>query len=145
MSTPLIVREFSLTRDFRKIRWGATLWYNILRAIAAGLIIGILMFMFPKQQGDQMTALSGPFIWPIAYLFFFLPFGMFLGVVGQFIPVVNLVGMFVALMAVTVGDPLVCIIHKFWPKAVPVAAPPLFSFSLINWVLDTDTEISIAN
>lgn len=144
MSRPVIINEFSLTRDFRSIKWGATLWYNLVRSISAGLILGILMFMFPQQQGDQATALAGPFVWPFAYLFFFLPFGMFMNVVGQFIPVANLVTLFVALIAVTIGDPIVCILHKFFPRLVPVAAPPLFSLALIQWVLDTDTEISIA-
>lgn len=143
MSTPVLVHEFSITRDFRSIRWGATLWYNLIRSMAAGLVLGVLI-SFSGQQGAVGTAFGTPFIWPIIYLICLLPFGMIFGVVGQFVPIANLFTLFVALLAVTIGDPIVCILHKFFPKLVPVAAPSLFSFSLIQWVVDTENEFSIA-
>lgn len=144
MSIPVIIHEFSLTRDFRKIKWGATIWYNLLRSMSAGLVLGILMLIFPQQQGDQAAAFAGPIVWPFAYLFFFLPFGMILSLTARFVPFVNIFTLFMALIAVTLGDPIVCVIHRLFPRFVPVAEPSLFSFDLTQWVLDTNTVISVA-
>ena len=141
MSTPIILRDFHFTRDFRHIKWGATLWYNLLRSVCAGLVLGILMFIFP--QGDEgSTPFAAPLIWPIAYLFIFLPMGIVLSFLRD-IPFVGLFAGFCALIAVGIGDPIVCILHKLSPKIVLVESPPLFSFNLIFWLLDAP-EITIA-
>lgn len=142
MSTPLILRDFQFTRDFRQIKWGATLWYNLLRSMSAGLVLGILMFLFPQSEGDRMTALAAPLVWPFAYFFMFLPMGIVFSVLRG-LPFVGLIAMFFALIAVSIGDPIICILHKFFPRLVPVASPPLFSFFLVFWVLDAP-EFSIA-
>lgn len=144
MSTPVILHEFKISRDFRHIKWGATLWYNLLRTICAGIVFAILMFFFPQSEGDRAAGLMMPLVMPLAYAILFLPFGMLFSLIGQFFPVANLVSALMALVAVAAGDPIVCIIHKLFPKAVPVAAPPIFSLSLISWVLDAP-EYSIAS
>ena len=143
MSTPVILREFRFTRDFRQIQWKATIWYNLLRAACAGLVIGILMFIFPQSAGDRTTALAAPFIWPIAYVIVFLPMGIIFSLLRS-IPFVGLIAAFFALVAVAIGDPIVCILHKIFPNIVPVASPPLFSLYLVFWVLSAP-EISVSN
>jgi hypothetical protein len=140
MSSPLILRDFQITRDFRQIKWGATLWYNLLRSVSAGIIIGVFLAYSEK---DPMTGLTAPLIWPLLYLTVFLPLGIVLSFLGR-IPFVGLFAAFIALIAVSIGDPVVCILHKFFPKIVPVAAPPVFSFFIIFWVLDAP-ELSIAD
>ena len=142
MSTPLIVREFQFARDFRKIQWGATLWYNLMRAACAGLVLGILMFFFPQSEADRFTGLAAPLFWPVAYLIMFLPMGVVFSVLRE-LPFVGLLAAFFFFFSVAVGDPLVCLIHKLAPKLVPVDAPPLFSLSLVFWVLDAP-EFSVA-
>ena len=49
---------------------------------------------------------------------------------------VGLFGLFIVLIAVALGDPIVCIVKKCFPRVVPVEAPPLFSFQIMIWVLD---------
>ena len=142
MSTPIILRDFSFTRDFRKINWGPTIWYNLLRAVCAGLILGILMFIFPQGTSDRFTAIAAPLVWPIAYLIIFLPMGIVFSILRS-LPFVGLLAAFFSIVAVAIGDPIVCILHKLLPKLVPVESPPIFSFNLIFWVLDAP-EISIA-
>jgi len=143
MSTPIILRDFKFTRDFRQIQWGPTLQYNLLRSACAGLVLGILMFIFPQSQGDRLTALAAPFVWPFGYLFMFLPMGLVFSLLRG-VPFVGLLAAFFAIVAVSIGDPIVCILHKFVPKLVPVDSPPLFSVYLIFWVLNAP-EISVAD
>lgn len=142
MSTPIILRDFSFTRDFRKINWVPTIWYNLLRAVCAGLIIGVLMLIIPQGTEDRFTALAAPLVWPIAYLIIFLPMGIVFSILGS-LPFVGLLAAFFSIVAVAIGDPIVCVLHKLVPKLVPVESPPIFSLNLIFWVLDAP-EISIA-
>ncbi|HMO52365.1 MAG TPA: hypothetical protein PKA21_14695 [Kiritimatiellia bacterium] len=142
MSTPIILRDFSFFRDFRQIQWGATLWYNLLRSACAGLVLGILMFIFPEAAGDRTSALTTPFIWPIAYVILFLPMGIIFSLLRN-LPFVGLIAAFFALIAVAIGDPIVCILHKIFPKIVPVESPPLFSLYIVFWVLNAP-EVSVA-
>jgi hypothetical protein len=141
MSTPIILREFSFTRDFRKIDWGPTIWYNLLRAGCAGLMLGILMFIFPQGTHDRFTAIAAPLVWPILYLVVFLPMGVAFSVLRN-LPFVGLLAPFFAFMAVAIGDPILCVLHKIIPRIVPVESTPIFSLNLIFWVLDAP-EISI--
>lgn len=142
MSIPIILRGFQFSRDFRQIKWGATLWYNLLRAASAGVVLGVLIFLFPHREDARISALVLPFVWPIAYLVMFLPMGVVFAV-WRSLPFVDLLAAFFALIAVAIGDPLVCILHKIQPKLVPVESPALFSFYLIFWVLDAP-EIILA-
>lgn len=142
MSTPIILRDFRLTRDFREIQWGATIWYNLLRAACAGLVVGVLMFIFPQSMGDRTTALAIPFVWPIAYLIIFLPAGIVFSLL-QALPFIGLLAALFAFVAVGIGDPIASILHKLRPQIVPVESPPLFSLHLIFWVLAAP-EISLA-
>ncbi|HQQ61267.1 MAG: hypothetical protein KBC66_00105 [Kiritimatiellae bacterium] len=142
MSTPIILRDFKFTRDFRQIRWGATLGYNLLRSLCAGIVIGVIMLVFPQAPDERMTAVFAPLIWPIGYICMFLPLGLVCSLLRG-LPFVGIIAAFFSIIAVSLGDPLVCLIHKIFPKAVPVDAPPLFSLYLIFWVLDAP-EISLA-
>ena len=100
------------------------------------------MFIFPQGTSDRFTAIAAPLVWPIAYLIIFLPMGIVFSILRS-LPFVGLLAAFFSIVAVAIGDPIVCILHKLLPKLVPVESPPIFSFNLIFWVLDAP-EISIA-
>jgi hypothetical protein len=134
----LLFREFSLARDFRSIRWGATLAYNLERAAGAGLVWGALMYAIPQSAGDQRTALLLPVVLPLAYLLVIIPVSLILSVLSQAIAPVGLASLLLAVVTVTAGDPLVCLLKAIAPRAVPVAAPSLFSASLVIFVIDAD-------
>jgi len=142
MTTPIILRDFRFMRDFRQIQWGYTIWYNLLRSACAGLVIGIIMFIFPQSEGDRITAIAAPFVWPIAYLIIFLPLGVILSILRG-LPFVGLFAAGFAFVAVAIGDPIVCVLRKIFPKSVPVDSPLLFSLYLIFWVLDAP-EVAVA-
>lgn len=148
MTTPIILRDFRFTRDFRQIQWGATIWYNLLRAACAGIVIGIIMFFFPDvvEAPNRYVAFAVPLVYPVAYLIY-MPFFIFISLF-QGIPLIGgFIRLFVALAAlimVAIGDPIVCILHKISPKIVPVNSPPFFSLYFIFWVLSAP-EIAVTN
>jgi hypothetical protein len=152
MSESLILRDFSFTRDFRRIRWGATIWFNILRAICTGCLwttfLLIVMHDTPKPPDAPSLAFM-PLFWPICSYIGLFPFVLLLKGVAAVFPdgfgfFILIPAFFFTAFAVSIGDPLVCILHKIFPKLVPVNDPPLFSTHFVFWVLDAP-EVSIAS
>lgn len=135
MDSTLIVKDFQFSRDFRRIKWGATLWYNLLRAFCAGLILGVLIFFFPPSEADRFTAIVAPLSWAVAYLIIFLPLGVVFSVLRD-LPFVKPLAAFCSLVAVAIGDPILCVLYRFFPKIIPVESPSFFSLNLVFWVLD---------
>lgn len=72
----------------------------------------------------------------------FPPMNVILSVLRE-LPFVGLLAAFFPLIVVAIGDPIVCLIHKIASELVPVEAPPLFSLSLVLWILDAP-EYSVA-
>lgn len=152
MADTVIMRDFKLSRDFRSVQWRETLWYNLLRAAGAGVV---WLVVFPLIGDDSSGAgfLLYPIILPIGYLFFGLPLGLFLSKLAQIISrmgfelvggIIGLVAMFLAFCWVAVGDPVVALLHRFVPQAVPVESPPLFSLSFITYVMKPETTNEVA-
>lgn len=160
MSDSVILRDFSFTRDFRRIRWLATIWFNVLRAICAGSVVTLLFFLMlffvrnnpelKNNDGTLSTMMAFmPLFWPIGSYIGLFPFTLlFRGIAAVFpdgfgffilIPV-----FFFTAFAVSIGDPLVCILKKFFPKIVPMDDPPLFSTHFVFWLLDAP-EVSVAS
>lgn len=140
MST-IIANEFSFAKDFRSVRWRATLIYNMLRAFGGGIVIGALMLLLPSRT--DWTFLAAPILWPIGYVIFFAPIGLASVFLAKLIPIAGLGAFFMSIMSVAIGDWLVCIIKEFFPHAVPVEAPTLFSLNIVIFVLDAP-EYAIA-
>lgn len=44
-----MAQAFAFSRDFRKIKWGSTLYYNMLRALCAGIIVSVVSIFFYKE------------------------------------------------------------------------------------------------
>lgn len=135
MIHPLIVRDFDFTRDFRQILWGYTLWYNLMRSLAAGLTVTMAEWIFTSGAEINSQMLLIPLSWPLSYLLFFLPIGLLAAALRN-IPFAGLFSAFLGFFAVGLGDPLVCLIGKIFPRSVPIQSPPIFSLILIYWVLD---------
>jgi hypothetical protein len=144
----LILRDFRLTRDFRSVDWNATIRYNLMRACAAGFVLGPLIFWM-SISSREMTgghpawpALAFPLILPLMYLVIFLPFGLLFGALGSVIPFIGLFTIFVALL-VAIGDPIICILYAVAPKFVPVQRPSFFSLKLIYYVLKPEESAQV--
>jgi len=140
----VISREFSLAQDFRSVQWRRTLWYNLLRAAGAGVIWTVAMlFMSGFQSGVE--SLLYPVVLPVGYLLIGLPLALLLSGLSKILTPVaggvvsGLLALCIALLAaiwVAAGDPLVFLLSRFHPQAVPVERPSLWSTSFIVYVLD---------
>lgn len=140
----IIARDFNITRDFKSIDWGATLWFNLMRAAGGGIvfaILGLLMEEYRRNTGVG-TILAFPLIIPIGYLFFFLPMGMVCAFLAKFFPYVGIL-VFMLSLFVAAGDPLVWILSLVAPQAVPVAKPGFVNFALIMWVLKPEEAAEV--
>ena len=142
----LILRDFKLTRDFRSVNWGQTILYNLMRAMGAGVVWGIVMLCFvPRIHGEQpWVAFALPLVFPLGYFCIYLPLGLLLSVIGSIIPLVGLMSVFIALFFVTLGDPLICILYAIAPRIVPVQRPAFLSLALIYWVLKPEETALLA-
>jgi len=142
----VITREFSITRDFKSVLWGATLWHNLLRAACAGAVIAILTFATGVAKGDTGMLLAAPIIVPFAYLIFYLPLGLICSFLGRFFPFFGTFALILGLFVI-LGDPIVWILSLVAPRAVPIEKPGFLNPALIMWVLKPDdaVEVTITN
>jgi len=127
--------RFKFRRDFSRIRWKQTLWYNGLRAVCAGFSMFIIMLLLSEHSAgtgrDFYAVLLG---YPLLYYFGLLPLGLLLSWFSFFFPLLRLVSFLMGLL-VAVGDPWVFLLSRVAPKAVPVRRPAFFSVRLIYYVL----------
>lgn len=142
MAETIIAREFRMTRDFRSVAWKATLWYNLLRALGAGVVIGVLMIV--TGQASFGEALAQALVHPILWLVFGLPIGYVAAKLAGTIPFIGWFAIFMSLIFVAIGDPLVALLHRFVPQAVPAEDPPLFQMNLITFLLKPESATEIA-
>lgn len=131
-----MAEDFSFSRDFRKIRWGATLRYNMLRALCAAVVITLVAFSLDKRGSFPIGIAIAV---PIGYPFVFLPLGIALNFLGRFFWPFSLVAMSLSLI-IAAGDPLVFLLHKILRNLVPVRNPAFVSFKMLIYVLDDGTE-----
>lgn len=147
MSQVVITNDFSFSKDFRSVKWRATLAYNLLRATCTGLVIGAFMLllplMLPVPSSVNWLYLTYPIVWPVGYALLWAPLGLAINFVAKIVPIVGLLNLLLSITTVTLGDWLVCIIKEFAPGIVPVETPSIFSLNIIIFVLDAP-EISFA-
>jgi hypothetical protein len=141
-----MAKDFSFSRDFRNIRWGATLRYNMLRALCAGLVftaIGLIFYnQIPNNKDNLSFILAAWIVIPIGYPFFYLPLGIALRFLGNFFSPFRFVAFCFASM-IAIGDPLVFLLHKIVRNLVPVRKPAFLSFQMLIFVLDEGTGSGI--
>lgn len=145
MTDHMIIRDFSLARDFRSVDWKASLLFNAMRAALGALVwTGILLAIAVSSNRtfDIWSLLATPFVLFLGYWIFTAPLSM----VGEWISRIPFVGLFLIALAlpVALGDPLVCLVKRLAPNAIPVEDPPLFSLSAFFWVIK-GRELTLSN
>jgi hypothetical protein len=132
-----MAQAFAFSRDFRSIRWGATLYYNMLRGFCSGIILAVGSLFFYNEmaaRGNYMLLMAWLII-PLGYPLIYLPMGLILRALGKmFAPFAFVAACFA--MMVALGDPLVFLLHKINRNLVPVDRPDFFSLQMIIFVLD---------
>jgi hypothetical protein len=112
------------------------LWYNIFRAFSSGFVLAALSaILFP--QDASLFYLLFPAFWALFFLIAFLPIGIVLAALSSVSGWFGIFGIFIAIFTVSIGDPLICLLHSLFPRIVPVSDPPLFSTHPIFWVIDS--------
>ena len=99
------------------------------------------MLLPSSKSVSAFEALAVIPMMPVAYLAFIVPLTLLVSLL-RWIPFVGLIGLVLAVL-VAIGDPLVALLKRAWPAAVPVEDPTLFSLAPVFWVLKAD-EYAIA-
>jgi len=133
---------FSFADDIKKVQWGRTICLNMMRALAAGIVWGIVLLVTGNGSGgaDAPQWFMLPIMLPLGYLFI-VPMFLIIGkimtaILGQLGEIG--VGMMTLLMGLglAVGDPLVYLLYKLKPALVPTEKFNILNFALILFVLD---------
>jgi len=137
------MEKFSLKRDFKKIMWGPTAQLNGIRVAIAAIVWFIILLCAAEPVGDALFVL---YVLPLAFFLFFMPAGLVCGYLASLdIPLVGW-GVFLTAFIVIVADPLVFILHKFYPKLIPVDKYSFINFKIVIFVLDDKSqEIELVN
>lgn len=135
---------FSFREDFKRIQWGRTIWLNLLRAFAAGIVFAIIAFFAELKHlslANSLQCLALPFGMAIGYLVFAPIFLIISKIVTAVFPgtwgegVVGLCMIFFGL-SLAFGDPLVYFLHKSKPHLVPTETFKFFNLVFVMFVLD---------
>ena len=122
---------------FKGVDWKETAILNSLRAICAGVVLAVLMWLFPQGSTDTGSILSIFFGFVFLYWLFLFPIGYVAAKLSEMgVPWVGLVSTVFSLLIV-LGDPLVFLLKL--TKKLPISpdfAP--FNFCIIFLVLRDD-------
>ncbi|ETX08311.1 hypothetical protein [Candidatus Entotheonella palauensis] len=136
------MEAFSFSKDSGNVRWGNTLWLNLLRAIAAGIVWAIFALIVNSDSPDAPSWWSLPFLAPIMYFIllpiYYITAKILTAILGDIIEgAINLMT-FLCSFAIAIGDPLVFILHKFKPEFVPVDEYKFMNFRFVIMVLNEE-------
>jgi len=111
------------------INWGKTLWLNLVRSLCAGVVWCVIAGL----SGDADAAAS-MLLLSLIYFPILLP----LGLLARVFPHSALFGLLNLTAAIMIlpGDPLVFLINRFFPQAVPAGNYPFFHFALVTFVIE---------
>jgi len=125
--------------SFKDILWKSTFQVNFIRALIAGVIWTIFLYITGMETPPGMPGLwLYLFIWPIGFFLFFLPLGLVSGWLSNIgIPYIGLITFIPALMIIP-ADPVMCIIHKIKPEIIPVDKYGFIEFPIVFWVYKKD-------
>lgn len=122
---------------FKGVDWKETAILNSLRAICAGVVLAVLMWLFPQGSTDTGGILSILFGFVFLYWLILFPIGYLAAKLSEMgVPFVGILS-FVFSLLIVLGDPIVFLL-KFTNK-LPISpdfAP--INFSIIFLVLRDD-------
>lgn len=141
------MESFSFTHDLKKVNWGDTLTYNFMRGASAGLILGLIVAMnAPDQSHVEYSFLQAPVTilsfmigMPLMLIVLFIPYNLILSLLSNFqggagLFVLRIVAIVLAMLP-AIGDPLIKILLKYFPKLVDIENPGWFQTKVIVFVL----------
>ena len=140
-------------RDLKYLYFWQSVWFLFMRTFSAGLTVTILGVIGTLIEGTfDAQILLAPFVWIFMMLFVFTPMIVISVLIEKFFSIMklavgspaelvgNLTGLFLripaTILAVTIGDPLIWILHKFKPNWVPIDNPPFMSLIFLWGIFD---------
>lgn len=134
-------RDFSFS-DLGRVHWGATIKLALVRGFAAGVVWPIIMTAFGPPVPSNLESIGIFLIIPFAWAVGAQPYAIIFHVVGRlfglFIP---LLGPFIALVAslmICVGDPLVYILNRYFPRILNIADLRFMDFHPMIFITHPD-------
>jgi len=124
------MQELNIFRDWDRISWKDSLWFNFMRAIC---FTPVAITFFTLNGASDLTP---AFFWPIIYFFcvlIFLTISPILNAAGG--PLAPIMWAFFSLIFVSAGDPIVFLISKIKPDLVPVQNCKFIYLRLFVFVL----------
>ena len=138
--------KFSLYRDLNKVEWGKTIVLNMMRAFSAGIVSTIFILISGTKMGaGSLPPITIPFIAPIAYICILPFFTIVLTIIekvpiivgGGFIAkIVNIILPLSVSILMSLGDPLIYLLHQVKPEFVPIKKFNFINFEWCLFVLD---------
>jgi hypothetical protein len=124
---------------FKNARFKETLWLNLLRGAAAGVVWMIIFLVVNPPETNKAMLLTFPIGLPIGMVTI-MPIisGIFRAMKSMGIPFMGLGNVVIALLVVP-GDPIVYMLHKIKPEIVPVE-----EYKFITWnpfIVVTDSSV----
>jgi hypothetical protein len=127
--------SFSWKDSFKLVLWKPTVYHNLMRSFFAGIVWFII---FRLTQGEFAFQFL---VFPFLYVLVGIPMGLSANI---FTPL-KFITSFLAPIFVTLGDPFIWALNKFFPNLVAIEKPPVFSFNLINFVMNEEIFSSMKN
>jgi len=136
------MENFNFRRDLKYVDWKATVQVNVMRAAAAGFIVGTMVACMSAGDASVGSSPAWLMAMPLIYAVV-LPVGlpvyggmaMFCGFLSA--RGVPFVGLFAGAMSLmfALGDPPLFLLHRARPDLVPMDQPSFFSLRIVIFVL----------
>jgi len=129
-------REFTFS-DLGRVHWGTTIKLSLARGFAAG-ILWALVTSFGPAAAPVAASLLWPFVWAVIAL----PFAMSIQLVGMafgmIIPLLGLFFHFIGSLMMCLGDPLVYLVNRTYPRFLNIADLNFINFRPVIFITHPD-------
>lgn len=146
---PIIMRQMSLLRDFDSLYFWKSVWFFLMRSVSASVVLTLFFLVVLPMTSFKGQELPSevywmPLTWPICTVFFFVPFILFMGLIGKFFRPAHLLRIGYTFITVTIGDPPIWLLARFKPEWVPMHNPPFMS-TILLWGIYDAQEVTVSD
>lgn len=127
-------------KDFKEksksIDWKASFQVNFLRTISSGLVLMLILVITGSWKEIGYAAFFLPLLMPLLFLIL-IPISLFFTYVLH----LGIANVFISILFI-LGDPLIFILKKLVPQAVPVEKYRFINFAVLLYVQKNEDTIS---
>jgi hypothetical protein len=131
-----------MLEDLKNTMWKETLWVNLLRGVAAGIVWMIVFLILRPPEMSIGMILSYPIALPIGFLIIMPIVSLFFKLLTSMgVPFMGL-GNYVIALIIIPGDPILFILHKVNTKFVPIEKYGFLTWNPFIWVVKDMIAVS---